>query len=329
MDEVPLETRVALLRAHGSFPQAYSATYQPNLQHFGDERGFVAYRKIGRTAFVLGDPIAPPDQRADLIARFLTQHPIADFWQVSRPIVELLLPRGFSINELGPDPRLDLSTYNFSGKDKQNLRTALNRAAKSGYVIRECSLASLNIDEVRAMSEAWRATRTIRSREVAFMNRPFELADEVDVRKFFLFDRDGRLQALGGFDPIYENGHVIGYIAQHNRNRPEVAAFADHAIKRHAIETFQREGRKWLYLGLAPFAHLLNQDYKPSRSQLVHRIFVFSYKNYLVNRFIYPLKGHELHKRQFRGVMEQTYCAFSRKPTIGRLFLVLRACNVV
>jgi lysylphosphatidylglycerol synthetase-like protein (DUF2156 family) len=329
MDGVPLENRVALLRAHGSFPQAYSATYQPNLLHFGDERGFIAYKKIGRTAFVLADPVAPPDEHAVLIARFLKQHPVADFWQVSRSIVEILLPQGFFINELGPDPRLDLATYNFSGKDKQNLRTALNRAAKSGYVIRECSLASLDIGEVRKMSDSWRATRTIRSREVSFINRPFEAADEVDVRNFFLFDRDGQLQALGGFDPIYENGEIVGYIAQHNRNRHEVAAFADHAIKRHAIETFQREGRKWLYLGLAPFAHLLNQQYQSNRSQLVHRVFVWSFKNHLVNRFIYPLKGHELHKRQFRGVMEQTYCAFSGWPTIPRLFKTLRACNMI
>ncbi|MPZ38716.1 MAG: DUF2156 domain-containing protein [Rhizobiales bacterium] len=329
MDGVPLETRVALLRAYGTFPQAYSATYQPNLLHFGDQRGFIAYKKIGRTAFVLADPVAPPDHHADLIGRFLKQYPIADFWQVSRPTVEILLPQGFLINELGPDPRLDLATYSFSGKDKQNLRTAINRAAKSGYVIRECSLTSLDIDEVRKMSEAWRATRTIRSREVSFINRPFEAKDEVDVRKFFLFDRDGRLQALGGFDPIYEGGEIVGYIAQHNRNRPEVASFADHAIKRHAIETFQREGRKWFYLGLAPFAHLLNQQYKSSRSQLVHRIFVFSYKNDLVNRLIYPLKGHELHKRQFRGAVEQTYCAFSRRPTIPRLFMTLRACNII
>lgn len=329
MNGVPLETRVALLRAHGSFAQAYSATYQRNLLHFGDERGFIAHKNVRHTAFVLADPVAPPDHRADLIGRFLAKYPDATFWQISRPIAEMLAQQGFFINDLGPDPRIDLTRYSFSGKDKQNLRTAFNRAAKSGYVIRECALASLNIDEVRRLSDQWRATRTFGSREVSFLNRPFVPADEIDVRKFFMFDRNGRLEALGGFDPIYEAGNVVGYIAQHNRNRPEVASFADHAIKHHAIETFQREGRKRLHLGLAPFAHIVEFDFPMNKSRLVHRVFVFSYKNFLVNRFIFPLKGHELHKRQFRGVMEQTYCAFSRRPTVARLIMALRACDII
>jgi lysylphosphatidylglycerol synthetase-like protein (DUF2156 family) len=230
---------------------------------------------------------------------------------------------------MGPDPRLDLATYEFSGKDKQNLRTAVNRAAREGYVVRECPLASLDIGDVRALSDQWRATRIIRNRELAFLNRPFVIADEPDVRKFFMFDADGALVALGGFDPIYEAGSVVGYIAQHNRNLAGVESFADHAIKHQAVKTFQQEGRKWLFLGLAPFAHIRDHHFTPNKSWLVRRAFAFLYRTWLINRFAFPFKGHELHKRQFRGVMEQTYCAFSKRPTVPRLIKVLRACELI
>ena len=47
MTSVPVDVRDTLMRQYGSFTQAYSATYQPGLLHFGNERGFMAYRKVG------------------------------------------------------------------------------------------------------------------------------------------------------------------------------------------------------------------------------------------------------------------------------------------
>src|SRR5688572_7400909 len=49
------EIRRALLRQYGSFTLAYSATYQPNLKYFGDERGVITFQTMGKTALVLSD----------------------------------------------------------------------------------------------------------------------------------------------------------------------------------------------------------------------------------------------------------------------------------
>jgi lysylphosphatidylglycerol synthetase-like protein (DUF2156 family) len=328
MTSVALGVRVALLREHGTFPQAYSATFQDGLSHFGDERGFVAYKSVGRTSLVLGDPVAAQADWTDLISRFLAAHPDAGFWQVSREMVQMLAPRGFFINEMGPDIRLDLAHYNLVGRKKQNLRSAVNQAARLGYVTREALLTSVDIKEVASLSEEWRRTRTIGGREVSFLNRPLVLADEPDVRKFFMFDETGKIVAFCGFDPIFERGAVVGYVAQHNRHRPEVASFADYAIKSCAIEAFQAEGKKWLFLGLAPFAYINDWEFLPYKNWLVRRSFVFAYTNTLFNRFVYPLKGHEAHKRQFRGVPQQTYYCFNTLPSLPRLIKVLRACDI-
>ena len=51
---VPLDVRFALFRrVCRSASQAYSATFQAGLDHFGDERGFLAYKKIWGTALIL------------------------------------------------------------------------------------------------------------------------------------------------------------------------------------------------------------------------------------------------------------------------------------
>ncbi len=174
---------------------------------------------------------------------------------------------------------------------------------KGGFVTRECSLAEVGIDKVKAVSDAWRQTREPPREEVAFLNRPLVLAEEPDVRRFFTFDSDGKLVAFGFFDPVYEGGKLVGYTSQHNRHLPEADAMVHFAIKRVAIEIFQKEGLKVLHLGLSPFADVLKeQEFKANRNWTTSYYFDRAYKSWVFNRFIYANQGLETHKRVYRGV---------------------------
>lgn len=326
MEGLALETRVALLRQYGSFSQAYSATYQEGLQHFGDHAGFLAYKMVGRTAMVLSDPVAPAHVRADLIGRFVTKHRDVCFCQVSRPVAAILAPLGFLVNELGYETRLDLANYDFNGQKKRNLRKATSQMARLGYVNRECALSAVDAKEVEALSLGWRRTRAVHRREVSFLVRPLVIAEEPDVRRFFTFDSDGRIAALGFFDPIYDNGNVTGY-AVSTRQLPSVDFMVGHALKRHVIETFQREGRRWVYLGLSPVEGIEDRDFE--RNWLVRRLLRFAYTNGIFNRFFYSLQGMAAHKRQFGGEVTQTYFAFNTLPALPRLLKLLRACDII
>lgn len=325
--KLPLELRRALLRQYGTFTLAYSATYQDNLKYFGDERGFITFQYLGGTALVLSDPIAPRDEWSALIDRFRAAYPNNCFCQVSRPMAEILAARGYYINEMGTETRLDLANYTFDGKEKRNLRMATNRMEKRGYITRECSLAELDPDELRAVSEGWRQTRTIRSREVTFLNRPFVLEDEPDVRRFFTFDPQGKMVAFGCFDPVYESGEVVGYSTSFKRRLPEADMKAGQAITRVAIEQFQREGRKWVFLGLSPMADITDRDFRHNR--LVSFWFRLAYSNRYFNRYLYNLQGHAEHKREFRGVVEQTYYASDRALALPRLIRLMWVCRML
>jgi lysylphosphatidylglycerol synthetase-like protein (DUF2156 family) len=140
-------------------------------------------------------------------------------------------------------------------------------------------------------------------------------------------DRSGRLMAFAVFDPIYEDGRVVGYVTQHNRHIPQADRQVQQAIKCQAIELFRSEGKKTLFLGLSPFAEIHDKDFQ--HSWLTRRAFRSAYENVLFNRFLYPLKPLYAHKRQFRGSTEQTYFAFNRPPTLLQIFKLLRACNIV
>lgn len=324
--KLPLELRRTLLLQHGTFTLAYSATYQDNLKYFGDERGFITFQYLGGTALVLSDPIAPRSEWEALIDRFRAAYPNSCFVQVSRPVAEILAARGYFINEMGTETRLDLAGYTFDGKEKRNLRMATNRMEKRGYVTRECAMAELDPAELRAVSEGWRQTRTIRSREVTYLNRPLVYEDEPDVRRFFTFDPQGKMVAFGFFDPVYENGEVVGYSTSFKRRLPEADMKAGQAITRVAIEQFQREGRKWVFLGLSPMADIADRDFRHNR--LVSFWFRFVYGNRLFNRYCYNLQGHAEHKREFRGVIEQTYYASDRKLALPRLVKLCWVCRL-
>jgi lysylphosphatidylglycerol synthetase-like protein (DUF2156 family) len=202
--------RLRALRKYGNFALAYSAAFQSGLDYFGGEEGFLAYKQVGGTAFVLSDPLAPLSGWEDLIRRFVSERSDVCFWHASRPVAKLLERIGFRVNEMGTETRIELGAYSFDGPRKRNFRSALNRAACCSYTIAERSVTSLDREELRTVSERWRQTRGVKNREMTFLTRPAILDDEVDVRKFFTFDHKGNLQAFAFFDPIYKEGEVVG-----------------------------------------------------------------------------------------------------------------------
>ncbi|MGA9893177.1 MAG: DUF2156 domain-containing protein [Xanthobacteraceae bacterium] len=324
----PLERgRLQALRKYGNFALAYSATFQPGLDYFWGEQGFLAYKQVASTAFVLSNPVAPIGRCEDLIRSFTSERRDVCFWQTSRRVAKILEKVGFCVNEMGTETRLELDGYGFDGPRKRNFRRALKRAARCGYTIVERSVNSLDRKELRTVSERWRQTRGVKNREMTFLTRPVVLDDEVDVRKFFACDTNGSLQAFAFFDPIYIGGEVVGYLCSAKRRLPEADTLVGYAILHRAIRVFQDEGKAILSLGLSPLCGI--EDKELSSNRLVSFGFRGVYRSRLFNELIYPLRGFAAHKGAFCGSTEQTYCAFKRGLTLSQLVKMPRACNLV
>jgi lysylphosphatidylglycerol synthetase-like protein (DUF2156 family) len=320
------QERLRALRAHGNFALAYSATFQQGLGYFGTAEGFLAYKQVGSTCFVLANPLAPIAGCEDLIRRFVNEKRDVCFWQTSRQIALILEKVGYCVNEMGTETRIELGGYEFDGPRKRNFRRALSRAASCGYTTEERLVNSLDRVELSAVSERWRKTRGVKNREMTFLTRPAVLDDEREVRKFFTFDGGGRLQAFAFFDPIYESGSVVGYLCSAKRRLPEADALVGYAILYQAIRTFQGEGKRQLSLGLSPLCGIQDRDLASNR--LVSLGFRAVYRSRLFNQLIYPLQGFASHKGAFCGSNEQTFCAFKKNLCLSQLMKMPRACNV-
>lgn len=330
-----VERRLSVCRQWGDFTQAYSIATQEGLNHFWHGDGFLAYKVKWRIACVLGDPLAPPNQLEPLLRAFLKQHRRTCFWQLSRPTAVILQKLGFWINEMGVDTRLDLAAYDFSGSLKERIRRAGNWLSKNRFTIREgafspetASARGLHLvdrDEIIALSEAWKATRTVK-RDVIFFNRPAIFADEPDVRKFFLYSPDEKCVAFAFFDPIYRAGQVVGYSPSVKRRALDAPLRAEEGIMKYAIELFQREGRERVMLGLSPMAGVEDREFKAN--PLLHMSWSRGLNATWINRYIYNLAGHADFKRRFGGVEEKTYFASDVLWNDIRVFASLRIAGV-
>lgn len=327
MHQIDAHLRRRLLERHGDFPLAYSVAYQPGLSHFGDEHGFLSYKMVGRTAFVLADPLAPEERRGELIDAFIAEKGDVSFWQTTHRMARLLDARGFFVNELGAETFFDLPSYGFDGPKRRSFRTAVNRFARSGHVVEEVSLGDLDPERVRAISDGWRRTRITKRRELSFLVRPIVLADEPGVRKFILLDKNRQPVAFAFFDPLYRDGRLIGYLSATRRWLPETDPLAAYFLVRTAIEKFQSEGIETMHLGVMPFRRIEDKEF--TKNWLIRRAFRFIYTNSLANRFVYPTKTLARHKESYGGEIRQTYCAINTEPALPRLLKLLRALGII
>jgi lysylphosphatidylglycerol synthetase-like protein (DUF2156 family) len=100
------KVRLRALREYGNFALAYAVTFQPGLDYFGSEEGFLAYKQVCSAAFVLSNPLAPIGGWEDLIRS--------------------------SVSEMGTETRIELGAHDFEGPRKRNFRSALSRASARG-----------------------------------------------------------------------------------------------------------------------------------------------------------------------------------------------------
>ena len=301
------DSRLRLVRQFGSFTQAYSTAVQAELEHYWHGDCYLAYRRKWGVTCVLADPVGAVELHEPLLREFISKFRKPCFWQIGRSTATILQACGFWINEMGCDTRLDLASYSFSGRKKERLRHATNWLKKNRFTVHEGTYADdIDVEQIRQLSEIWQASRQTK-RLVHFYNRPLMLADEPDVRKFFLLSPEGEPVAFISFDPIYRDGNVIGYSPAVKRRLPDAPLRAEEGMMKIAIEQFQDEGRELVMLGLSPMAGIKDEDFRANPLQ--HFGWSRALNAWWINRFFYNLAGHADFKRRFYGIEEQTYFA--------------------
>jgi lysylphosphatidylglycerol synthetase-like protein (DUF2156 family) len=195
------------------------------------------------------------DQQEQLGQRFC-------LFSVSEEVVEWAAERGFRHVHVAEEAVIDLPDLEFKGKSWQDVRTALNRAAKEGISYREGRLAEMPRGlqtQVRAISELWVSDKGLP--EMAFTLGGVDEALDPETMVGLAVDVDSTVHGVTSWLPVYSPaGEIRGWTLDVMRRLPDGFRPVTEFLIASACLSFQGKGAQLVSLSGAPLAHAGDDD---------------------------------------------------------------------
>jgi lysylphosphatidylglycerol synthetase-like protein (DUF2156 family) len=224
----------------------------------------VAYQVHGNVAVTVAGPIGDPGERAAAAEGFLSfcAHRALTpcFYSVTDELWPLLRARGFSRVSVAQETRLRIRELAFTGKEWQNVRTALNKARKLGitaqwYRYREMP-AHLRL-QLNEVSEEWAARKQVP--EMGFTLGGLDELMDPNVLCCLALDGEGRVHGVTSWLPVYRDGRVVSWTLDFMRRRMDGFAGAMEFLIASAVQDF-RSSVDVISLSGSPLAPDPNED---------------------------------------------------------------------
>ncbi|MFS0729123.1 DUF2156 domain-containing protein [Curtobacterium sp. 1P10AnD] len=181
-----------------------------------DGLGAVAYRVHGDVALTVSDPVCAAADRPAVLRAFADACErngwVPAFTSVHEPVREILSADGWTSVPVGVEAVLDVTAFSLSGKKRQDLRTASNRADREGVRDEWTTFGALSPahrSEVEAICTRWAADR--RLPEMGFTLGGLRELDDPDVRLMLAIDAEDRVVGVTSWLPVHERGALTGW----------------------------------------------------------------------------------------------------------------------
>jgi lysylphosphatidylglycerol synthetase-like protein (DUF2156 family) len=310
-----LAERLDLLRKYGRCSMAYSSLQDGMEFYLQPGIGFIPYSTVQTTRptpIVLGIPICAPENTKTLLEQFIVDCGTPAFMHADKETGKVLQELGFYVNEIGVETMIDINEFTLDGEKKQYLRQQRNRGIKDGVKVVEQQRSQVESQALRAISEDWMERKAVKGHEMSFLVRPAVYDDEPDVRKFYGI-KNGETVGFVFFDPMYDNGKIVGYMANILRSCCEGYSVTDYIIL-EAMEVFRKEGIPVVSLGFSPFCNVDDKG-EFHYSKRLKKLFQYTYEH---ANYLYGFKTLAFHKTRYRpgtvGCREEKVYAASKEP---------------
>ncbi|MGY2745832.1 bifunctional lysylphosphatidylglycerol flippase/synthetase MprF [Pseudarthrobacter sp. O4] len=206
---------------------SWMALWEPNKYWFApDRRSGVAYQQHGNVALTLAGPFGPAALHQDTATgfmRYCAEHALIPcFYSCTDGLWPTLESRGFRRVAVAQETRLAVRELEFKGKEWQNVRTALNRAAKTGVQAVWGRYSDFPVPlraQLSEVSEEWAAQKSVP--EMGFTLGGIDELDDDDVLCCLAVDADGQVQGVTSWLPVYEDGNLVSWTLDFMRRRGE------------------------------------------------------------------------------------------------------------
>jgi lysylphosphatidylglycerol synthetase-like protein (DUF2156 family) len=251
-----------LLVRHGGSNLSWMITWPDNSYFFaGNGDSVVAYQRHAGVAVALGDPVGPPERRADAVGDFAAMcertGAVPCLFSITADTAMLTGELGWQRVRVADDTVIDLDGLEFRGKKWQDIRSALNRAAKEGIAYREVALADepwAVRAQVRAISEQWVGDKGLP--EMGFTLGGIDEAMDPAVRVGLAVDGDGSVHGITSWLPVFAAGGAVrGWTLDVTRRRSGGFRPVSEFLIASACLAFQAQHAEFVSLSGAPLAH--------------------------------------------------------------------------
>jgi lysylphosphatidylglycerol synthetase-like protein (DUF2156 family) len=253
----------ALLQEHGGSSMSYMTLWPGNSYRFSaDARAYVAYRVVGTVAVSVTGPVGAPDARLAAVidfARFCTAHGWTPcLYSVGTDIKDAAeTDLDWRSVQVAEETVLPLPDLEFTGKKWQDVRTAINRASRTGITAQwwtyPCAPLSIT-EQIKTISEEWVADQGLP--EMGFTLGGLDELDDERVRCLVALDTDHTVHGVVSFLPVYRDGSIVGWTLDLMRRRPTgFPGVMEYLIATAAIR-FRDDGAEFLSLSGAPLARI-------------------------------------------------------------------------
>jgi lysylphosphatidylglycerol synthetase-like protein (DUF2156 family) len=260
----------AILTRHGGGSLSWMTMWAGNTYWFSTtSETFIAYRVISGVALTLGGPVGPETGNGKALADFARlcreQGWTPCFYSVDRTMRDHAASLGWDAVQVAQETVLPLDSVSFQGKKFQDIRTAMNNAAKAGVRAEwiTYSTAPLTIQaQIQEISEEWVADKKIP--EMGFTLGSLDELKDPEVRCLIAVDDHHLVHALASWLPVYRNGNIIGWTLDFMRRRSNGFRPATEFLIASAVLSLKKEGYEYISLSGAPLAWASADDPRPT-----------------------------------------------------------------
>ncbi|WP_374969579.1 bifunctional lysylphosphatidylglycerol flippase/synthetase MprF [Terrabacter sp. BE26] len=269
-DDTQRTRATALLERHGTVNRLAWMTTWPENRWFvpAAERGYVAYRVHAGVAIGLCDPVAATEvERSSLLAAYADavhgQGLVPCLFTVTQEASRHARALGWHSLQVAEEACIGLAGLDFVGKAWQDVRTALNQAARRGVHLRLGALADMPRGlqlQVKAISSDWVEDKGLP--EMGFTLGGVDEALDPRVRVGLAVDADMTVHGVTSWMPFHASGggEPAGWTLDVMRRLPDGFRYSMEFLIASACLAFRDEGCSVVSLSGAPLARSNEAD---------------------------------------------------------------------
>jgi lysyl-tRNA synthetase class 2 len=287
------------------------------------ERAFVAYRVVGGVAIVAGDPVGPPEERCELVGRFL-EFAHGRGWRVavlgvSEAALGLYRVHGLHALYHGDEAVVDTASFSLEGRPIRKVRQSVHRLEAAGFQSRVMRPGEIDFAlgaELEAIACEWRGSAPERGFVMA-LDALFRLGDDEAV---FVIGCDARGRPHGFLHFAVSRAGSALSLSSMPRLRSTPNGFNEWLISA-ALAWARDNGFARVSLNFSPFAALLAPEVELTRAQRVQAAALRSLKG----RF--QLDNLLLFNRKFFPSWQPRFVVYERRLDLPRVGLAALAAE--